>query len=431
MDAEELKRQSSIYGHWLTGTFIDVLVETGHVDELQRYAANGDFNSARAYAKLMSGRDDHEAAIAALAPFAATGWWPAVDALAGLLSQWGRGQEAVTLVSPLAASGERQAVVRLGTLLVELERYDEAFDLLRTHLGNRDIVTGLAWRLHRRGHDEELATLLEDAIAESEDGLTSILLARVYEHLGRVDDMIAFLHSWRHRRSSHHAEIVDALADALARHGRIAELRTLAAGLEGGSFAHRLAEWHAEKGDTSAALETLRPFFDNDSPRETRLLVEILTSQGRVDEAIALLRPRALAAGTDLSSASAVLYETLLAHGRHDEGLAFIAEVVGDGEMTEELAFQQFQYLRHAGRHEEALRVLRADPNAAEPFLRELVPELLVALGRDEELLTLLTPPRDWLDADLLAAELVRQGRVAEALRVIQEWPKCTCLTTP
>lgn len=114
------------------------------------------------------------------------------------------------------------------------------------------------------------------------------LLAQIRERQGRTDDAIALLRA-RHSTSVNGR---DQLADLLARHGRIEELREYAASDGHGHAAQCLAEVLEERGDLEGAIAVYRQ-EDVASTRRYHdrvLLAGLLSRHGRGDEAIAVMR---------------------------------------------------------------------------------------------------------------------------------------------
>lgn len=424
MNADELNRRARTYEGWLPRTVVGVLVELGHLDELCLQAAQGDWHCALAAAKVLAAgddsdrRDEHDAALELLAPFLATGWWGATEAVAGLLDAWGRTDEAVALVEPFATSGERLAIHRLARLLVRMERHDEAFELLRPRADDWFNAQLLAEVLSGHGRDEEIEALLQDVVARTSDTVVIGALAAFLERRGRVDEAADLLRRHVFWGGMYHVNHIEQLADLLARHDRVRELRKLAAGQAGDEAAQRLARWYAAKGDPDKALRSLRKFVRNWTPSEAFVAVEILTEQGKIDEALDVVRPMALEEGADPYCAAPLYFGLLAEHGRHDEALAFIDQVARGGETPSDLLRMRAAFLRRSGRAEEAVRELKAHPRANHWWVRSITVEELLLLGRADEVVALLTPPQDQSEVVLLAETLIRQGRITEAVEM-------------
>src|SRR5258705_10277284 len=80
------------------------------------------------------------------------------------------------------------------------------------------------------------------------------MVAAIRARQGRIDDAIALFHP----RDSTSVNNRDQLADLLARHDRIEELRTYAATEYHGHAAQRLAELLEERGDVEGAIAVYR-----------------------------------------------------------------------------------------------------------------------------------------------------------------------------
>ncbi|MFG2045605.1 tetratricopeptide repeat protein [Dactylosporangium sp. NPDC048998] len=177
-----------------------------------------------------------------------------------------------------------------------------------------------------------------------------------------------------------------AVADRLAEHGHLDELRRLA---ERGDWccADRLARALFERHEPEVAMRVLRPFVDTGWWQAVEVLVDFHDRRGETDAAIALVRG-ALDKGSP--------------HGI--ERLAVL--------------------LAKRGRVDEAVVLLR--PYAGEDVVLDALVELTEGHGYDGELTALVreqieadSPVRLWNAAAVLATLLERQGQVDEALEVL------------
>lgn len=179
-----------------------------------------------------------------------------------------------------------------------------------------------------------------------------------------------------------------AVADRLAEHGHLDELRRLA---ERGDWccADRLARALFERREPEAAIRALRPFVDTGWWQAVRVVVDFHDSRGETDAAIALAR-----GALDKGSPSRI------------ERLAAL--------------------LAKRGRVDEAMALLR--PHAGEHVVLSALVELTEGHGYDGELTAMVreqmeadsparswNPARSWYAAPLLATLLERQGQVDEA----------------
>ncbi len=114
------------------------------------------------------------------------------------------------------------------------------------------------------------------------------LLATIRERQGRVEDAITLLHT----REVTSVNGRDHLADLLARHDLITELRAYAASEYHGHAVQRLAEVLEERGDVEAAIAVYLIFDATPSClRQVAVqLSELLVRHGRSNEAVEVLR---------------------------------------------------------------------------------------------------------------------------------------------
>ncbi|WP_234381118.1 tetratricopeptide repeat protein [Streptomyces sp. NRRL F-5122] len=230
--------------------------------ELQ--AGRGEWFCALAWARLLGDRQQYARALEVLAPYIATGWWPAAQAQAELLEGWGRADEAIALCRPYAEAGDRLVLNFFARLLSRHGHGADAFALLRPGIDDWFLAEGLVDVAEVAGLDEEAAALLEARIAAAvpacddpdcgrlrlEPSNAFPLLAAIRERQGGIEEAIELLR----RRESTSVNGRDALADLLARHDRIEELRAYAASEYHGHAAQRLAEVFEERGDAEGAI---------------------------------------------------------------------------------------------------------------------------------------------------------------------------------
>lgn len=419
----ELNRCGRPDDGWLAPHHVDVLIEHGHVREVERLAEEGDFYCARAIAARHAEQGRHEDALALLTPFADTGFWHAVESVAGLLASCGRADEAIDLAIEHAEAGERSAVNYAAALLSRDGRVDEAFAMLRPRVADSFHARALVDISDGLGRDEEVIDALGEYAAAAvplERWQAVGLQAKVLERTGRVDDAVATLQRHVRVQSMTCVNTVEHLADLLARHDREEELRALMDGHGGDQAAFRLARHLEHAGDVDGAIAVLAPLAATGRPYPAIVLADLLVRTGQADEAL-----RILSEGPGGGEQDWLRYtwaELMAASGRADEALA-VLEDPRDGPlgMSWELFERRLGLLAASGRIEQAVDELRAHPRAGEWYAAWSLAALLEADGRQEEALEALeSSPDHSLSADLHARLLIRQGRVEEAVAMMR-----------
>ncbi|MEV7122195.1 hypothetical protein [Kitasatospora griseola] len=293
---------------------------------------------------------------------AGRGDWFCAQAWARVLAGDGRLDEALGALAPYAATTWWTAVVEVAELLEDGGRAEEAIETVRARmaLGHPHALEYYARLLARHGRVEEAFHLL---------------LPHADEH-GRISALVEVA------AAANREEEAAALLTA-----RIAE--------------HRFTDfpWCCRS-------------FDTDTARG--LLATVRERQGRIDDAIALLRPRHTAWVGDRDQ----LADLLARHGRFQELYAY-AKATGDEETLEPLA----EVLEMRGDVEGAIAVYRwkdlpasGHPNAAFAHAR-----LLARHGRDDEAVAVMRaqadrhPDEDWI-LHALTDLCLKAGRPAEGL---------------
>jgi hypothetical protein len=381
---------------------------------LRPLAENGDSVAARSLAGLLAGQGSVDEAIAILRPAAsAHGMEVGAVALDDLLTVHGR----IDQLRARAEGGDSDAARRLAGLLARQGRVDDAIATLRT------------WTdagVHQR-EAEQLADLLiaqgriDDLRARAEGGDLNAAdrLALHLAQQGKVNDAIAILqpladtHVWTVANKR--------LAELLALHGYIDELRVRAErdGFAKAQLVDYLAQegcddelWTlAESGDSYADKRVtellarqgrfidvahLRP-YGRGSPDDDAQLADLLATQGRVDEAIAILRSH-----RDTNQYRYVadkLNELLASHGRIDE-LRARADA-GDHYASTWLA----KLIAKQGDIDELRALADADEQAAKQLN-----EILAQRGLVDELYARANAG-DWHAVHILADLLTKQSR--------------------
>jgi len=420
----ELNRRGRPDDGWLAPHHVEVLIEHGHVREVERLAGEGDFCCARAIAARHAEQGRHEDALALLTPFADTGWWHAVESVAGVLASCGRAGEAIDLAIEHAEAGERSAVNYAAALLAADGRVDEAFALLRPRVADSFHARALVDLSDGLGRDEEVIDALDECAATAaalERWQAAGLLATVLERTGRVDDAVATLQRHVRGPSMTSVHLVEHLADLLARHDRREELRALIGGHGGDRAACRLARHLEHAGDVDGAVAVLAPLAATGRPHPAIVLADLLVRTGQADTALQILNSGPVGGEADWPRYTWA--ELMAASGRADEALAVLDDPPGaaPGSMSWELFERRLGLLAAGGRIGQAVDELRAHPHAGEWYAAWSLAALLDADGRQQEALEALeSSPDHSLRADLHARLLVGQGRIDEAVAMMR-----------
>jgi tetratricopeptide (TPR) repeat protein len=203
------------------------------------------------------------------------------------------------------------------------------------------------------------------------------------------------------------------LQDHLARTTHQYRLRTLA-DTGDQDAADRLADLLTTQGRVDEAIIILRPRANAGDWDAARRLAGLLARHGRAEEAITLWRP--LADAGDLDAADR-LADLLARQGRVEEAITVWRPRADDGDRT--ATGRLAELLARYGRAEEAIAVLRARADTGDLYAVDRLADLLTAQGRVEEAITLWRPHADAGDQDAtrrLAGLLNAQGRVEEAV---------------
>ncbi|MFF2628619.1 hypothetical protein ACFVUN_22940 [Kitasatospora griseola] len=436
MDAEDLDHRTRTSSGCIPAPTVTRLLELGHEREVEVQAGRGEWFCALQWARLLGERQQYERALEVLAPYVATDWWPAARARAELLEGWGRGEEAIASSRPYAQAGEQLVLEFFARLLARHGRGAEAFALLRPGIEDRFLAEALVDVAKAAGLDEEAAAMLEARIAaavpvcdDPDCGRLRLepfnavnLLAAIRERQGRTEEATSLL------RTSGACSVNgrDPLADLLARHGRIGDLRAYAAGEHRGFAAERLAEELEERGDVDGAAAVYR---NPDNPPHWRYnhavaLAQLLARHGRGGEAIEELRAFAEVPGNGEDWIVSTLCHLYAEQGRAEDGLGYLdarQERCG-GPESWELFAPRLALMAACGRIDEVAELARAHPEGIAPHAVRSVSDLLAAAGRAEEALAVLE--RDPAHNTSSRAEiLIGLGRVGEAVAVLQQRP--------
>jgi tetratricopeptide (TPR) repeat protein len=267
VNADDLDYRARTFTGCIPPVLVSRLIELGHVEEVQLQAGRWEWFCARELARLLAAQERQAEALAVLAPYVATGWWEAAKTMMDLLEDWRRIDEAIAVARPHADGGNRLALNYFARLLARNGYGDEAFALLEPHVQDWFLATALVAVSAGVGRDDDAAALLTARVEVIErrcdnpacscgapDPFAVGLLAEIRERQGRIDEAIALLHT----RSTTSINNRDQLADLLARHDRIEELREYAASEYHGHAAQRLAELLEERGDVAGAIAVYR-----------------------------------------------------------------------------------------------------------------------------------------------------------------------------
>ncbi|WP_346043340.1 hypothetical protein [Actinomadura chokoriensis] len=406
-------------------------------------AGRGEWFCALEWARLLGQRGRRGQALEVLAPYIATNWWTAAKARAELLEGWGRVEEAVALSRPYAEAGDRLALVFFARLLARHGRSGEAFMLLRAGIQDWFLAECLVDVAEAAGMDEEAAALLEARVEAAvpacddadctdlrmEPSNAVDLLATIRERQGRIEEAIALLGT----REATSVNGRDQLADLLARHGRITELRAYAASDFHGHAVQRLAEVLEERGDVEGAIAAYRTFgAAPDGMWHVAVpLSELLVRHGRAGEAIEVVRALAERPGGAEDWIVRTLCTLCADHGRPREGLARLDALKARSGGQEEWDFfrMRLPLMADCGLLDEAIEQARAHPEGNTWYAAWALSDVLAAAGRTEEAAAVLEQHPSF-NSSLRAERLIDLGRIDDAVRVLQQ-PRAKPTTPP
>ncbi|MGW1185711.1 tetratricopeptide repeat protein [Streptomyces drozdowiczii] len=430
MDVADLEYRTRTRSGCIPPELVSRLLERGHADVVELQAGDGEWFCALAWARVLGERGREADAMEALAPYVATGWWTAAVAAAELLEGWDRTDEAIDITRTRMEAGHPMALAAYTRLLARHGRAEEAFNLLVPHVDDWELATALVDVASDAGRDEEAAGLLADRIRADHrcDGPWCCrgldpdaalgLLATIRERQGHIDEAIALLR----RRQIISVNSRDQLADLLARHGRIEELRAYAAPGGHEEAVQRLAEFLEERGDVKGAIAAYGPTGGPAAinPSAAYQLSQLLIRHGRGDEAIAVLRAQADAhPGDDWLLHS--LSQLCIDQGRPADGLAHLEAHTAPfgGEVEWDLFWMRPPLIAACSGVDKAVDQARAHPEGTTWYAAEHIAGLLADAGRTEEAVTLLQQ-HDRKNSHDLAGYLIDVGRIDEALAVLQ-----------
>ncbi|WP_327188063.1 tetratricopeptide repeat protein [Streptomyces sp. NBC_01334] len=427
MDATDLEYRVRTRSGCISPELVSRLLERRHVDVVELHAGRGEWFCALAWARLLGEQGRQADALEVLAPFLATGWWTAVAAAAEMLECWGRVDEAIEMTRVRMEAGHPMALEFYTRLLARHGRAEEAFTLLRRHIGELPLgilvdVAGAA------GRDEEAAALVA---ARTEHQCTDFpwccrgidrdtafgYLATIRERQGRTDEAIALLRA----NSTSLLNNREQLAAVLGRHGRLDELRAMAATDDSGRAVQHLARLLEEAGDVEGAIAAYRQADQAvaGDPNSAFELAQLLARHSRGSEAIDVMRAQADARNGD-DWILHTLSELCLDQGRPEEGLAHLDALAAARGGEEEWDLYRIRLPLIAARDgvDEAVAQARSHPEGATWYAASHIAELLAGAGRTEEAVAVLEQHSSSNHHDL-AGYLIDLGRVEDALAIL------------
>ncbi|MEU5159404.1 hypothetical protein AB0G74_07320 [Streptomyces sp. NPDC020875] len=433
MDADDLDYRTRTRTGCVPPSLVERLLRLGHEREVEFQAGRGEWFCALEWARLLGQRGRREHALEVLAPYAATNWWPAARARAELLEGWGLAEEAIGLCRPYAEAGERAAVDFFARLLARHGRADEAFALLRAGIRDWFLAECLVDIAETAGRDEDAASLLTARVEaaapacddpdcgnlRTEPSNAVGLLAAIRERQGRIEEAIALLHT----RGTTSVNGRDQLADLLAGHDRITELRAYAASDFHGHAVQRLAEVLEERGDAEGAIAAYRAFGNTPVGmwRVAVPLSELLVRYGRGGEAIEVMRALAEHAGAE-DWIVHTLCDLYADQGRPRDGLEFLdaLKARSGGKEDWDLFRLRLPLMAECGLLDEAVERIRAHAEGDTWYAARALSGVFAEAGRTEEAAAVLEQ-HPAFNRSLLAERLIDLGRVEDAIRVLQE----------
>lgn len=408
---------------WIAPWLARTLIEHGHRTAVERLAAGGDGYCVLVLAEQSAQDGDHERALALIAPLAADGLSGAVQAAGCLLEEAGRIDEALAVYARALESSDPSAIDFVARMLARHGRGDEAFAMVRPRAQDGFFARLLVDISDGLGRDDEVEAVLVDY------GEADLLLARVLERRGEIDGAIRLLQKNVRPKNSTNVNVVQQLADLLARHSRDDELQALINGYGREFAAFRLARHLELSGDVEGAVALLAPMAAEGERNPSTYLADVLLRAQRGDEAIDILT-RALP-----NDPECLLWrwrEIMVDHGRAEEALAVVDRLAsGPHGHTEFLYEARVCLLALSGRGEQALQEVAArapdEWNAAEE-----VSNALATAGRLDLAVEVLEPGfRDGEHQEPMALLMSRQGRIDEALALLPRTKNMTLYRPP
>lgn len=423
----EFQHRACVEGGWVAPWHVRTLIEDGHRSAVEQLAAAGDGYCLLVLAEELADHGDAERALAMIAPLAAGDLWGANRAMGCLLDQAGRVDEAIAVYRPALESAKPSAISFVARMLTRHGRGDEAYALVLPHARNQVCTRLLVEISDGLDRDDEVMAVLDDyadSLAKAcdcghrcESWRAEELMAVVLERQGRIDRAIELLHRGVRPHNSTNINVVEHLADVLARHDRDGELRDLIHGYGGQNAAYRHALHLESVGNVEGAIALLAPMAADGDRNPSNFLADILLRANRTDEAIEVLT-RALPRDPEC-----VLWswrELMIEHGRAEEALTVVDQLAAGSQYFEERWYEaRVCLLAACGRGEQALQEVAARPadqwNAAEE-----VSHALSNAGQLDLAVKVLEPGfRKGEHHEPMALLMSRQGRIDDALALL------------
>ncbi|GAB3846417.1 tetratricopeptide repeat protein [Dactylosporangium cerinum] len=412
---------------------VSVLVELGRFDLLRAEADRGDWTCGSALGAELLRRGEVDAALELYGAFVRPDEWNDAAGRMAAVLETARGVEAaIAFARPHADAGRRFAVRCLGSLLGRHGRVDELLALLRPHLTDFLAARTLVEATAGQGRDADVIAELETLVADVErqpvvweavPHNAEQLLATVLERHGRLEDAIALLRTARRTSNSSLQHVADLLENA----GRESELMELLAGAAQDQdqdqdniwAVYRLSSRLETQGRLTEAVDVVRAFADATGIDMSPGLANLLYRHGRTDEAFAVVPAWVLQEWESAQHSRLWLWAGMIAKGRPEDALRYLERL--DHRLDpEETLMERVMLLEACGRAEEALALARVQADAGDEHWLRAQAEILAGLGRGDEAVAVLKPhARSNIAGGFLAEILLRRGAVDEAMAVV------------